>query len=55
MCGISNAQDGSQDDLDKVPIVDASSTDAPDNDDEDDTEDEDAGVEDFDRFEDIED
>ena len=40
--GISNALDGSHDDLvcDKVPIVDASSTDAPDHDDEDDTEDE---------------
>ena len=57
VCGISNALNGSQDDLvcDKVPIVDASSTDALDNDDEDDTEDEDADVEDFDPIEDIED
>ena len=55
VCGISNALDGSQDDLvcDKIPIVDASSTDAPDNANEDDT-DADADVEDFDPFEDIE-
>ena len=57
VCGISNALNGSQDDhvCDKVPIVDASSIDAPDNDNEDDIEDEDADVEDFDPFEDIED
>ena len=52
-CGNPSYLNGSQDDpvCDKVPIVDASSTDAPDNDDEDHTEDEDADVEDFNPFE----
>ena len=60
VCGISNALDGSQDDLvcDKVPAVDANSTESE-SEDEEDTEDAedptDSDVDDLDPFDDIED
>ena len=60
VCGISNALDGSQDDLvcDKVPAVDANSTESE-SEDEEDTEDAedptDRDVDDLDPFDDIED